>query len=297
MSRHRGRRTELAAFLTLVGITVLVLLAGVALAWLLLAVFADPARAATGAGSGQVPGVSTEVARVQYPTVRVATYNTFRHRSASSVHRDIARVTRWTDVLALQETARPAWVTLRPGWSHFRPGGAAYPRPIMWRSARFRLLSSGTSMAQRRPFYRRNTWVVLRDKRTGQRLTVFNYHGVPHVERRGHPRFPRARNYAESMRRMHTSLGNLPGPLAVTGDWNVDRQADRRVRWYGFPSRMASRTNLTADASARGTLHVRTVDYLFHRRHRGLARTGVHVGQRGGSDHRPVTVTYNVHAD
>lgn len=237
------------------------------------------------------PTVET-VTRSDSTPLRVTTYNVRKGRSPVALRRELGKLATRSDVILAQEAQRVR--SAPPGWRRWAgPSSLTRGRPILWRVSRFVYRGAGARLAQRRPFHRLTTFVRLQDRQSGRLVTFVNYHGVPHVERAGHPRRnARVPSYAAAMRRLGALVVAAPGPLVVAGDWNVNRWADKRVRWRGFPAAWLDRHPRLRSADrfrSRGTLGNRTVDYAFSRT---LVAVRLQVGPPMGSDHRPVTVDY-----
>jgi hypothetical protein len=193
----------------------------------------------------------------------VTTANILADLGPAAAAADLHRAMAGSDVVLAQEMA--ARRLDAPGWARAQ-SRAPYcsETPVYWRTAALVRLSWRSVVIQRGTWpgaTRCVTLVRLRERTTGRVFVVINVHQAQHVELGGRPRPGRAAVYARGMARLDQLRAGLVVPYLIGGDWNVDRRADARVRWHGFPH--ARLTDLRATRT-RGTLGNRQVDYVLY---------------------------------
>jgi endonuclease/exonuclease/phosphatase (EEP) superfamily protein YafD len=195
--------------------------------------------------------------------------------------------------------------------------------PILYRSAVFRLLDAHSKLATeatdvgpsgagpRRMGAKYVNWVHLRVRTTGRDVYVVNNHTVPTVQAKdGGPnkRYPkRVALYREHMKVLSRVVGRLShrGAVLVTGDFNVNYRRDHVVQSRTFPYHVLGSLGLRASYAALGMpkhgTHVRSnggdtrlIDYVYFTPHRWLRAHRQAVLHGFHSDHRPLSVTFQV---
>lgn len=246
-------------------------------------------------------------------SLTVGTYNTLHSLSAEVFKRDLYNLTHTTsvDLLGLQEVhgpGRDAVMENLDGWTAYRPGWAGSQRqtPVMWRTSAFEMVGYGTELLARGVFTlpdRWGNWCELLHKPTRRTVYLLNSHAHPHIERAGHPRsLPRTREAEAHFAALVTAARyfGTQGEVFVTGDFNVDYVADRRVRYPRFPYTTFANAHLIpcwrGASRVVGTHGNRTIDYVYHRRSGHVTFEHVKVLDGYHSDHKPVLATYNVTA-
>ena len=266
--------------------------------------------------------------------VRMVTYNIRSKLHHRPVLADLRRLARsGTDVVALQEmgsatrraAVRRALVDCnRCAWDAFMPQEA--PRgatPILYRTDVLRFVDAHSRLATeaadvgrsgagpRRMSAKYVNWVHLRVRATGRDLYVVNNHTVPTVQGRdGKPneRYPRrVALYRAHMKVLAKVVDRLTGDGAVfvTGDLNVNYRRDRVVQAAAFPYHVLGRLGLRASYAPLGMppigTHVRPnggdtrlIDYVYFTPHRWLVPRRQAVLREFSSDHRPLSVTFQV---
>lgn len=274
---------------------------------------------------GSIRGRSSDSGRASRPSesevgpqlLGVASFNQFRHLSLAQARQDALELTSrpGVSVVGWQETADfgPVFQTLRKrGWETKRYRRA--PRlAVSWRRGRFALVSSkvhrvARGVAQeagRYPFYDRHVLrVTLRDKRSGQKLSVIDTHlpwAIEDLDRPGHWRGTiNAARARKQLRQTAQVFRHAPGRWVVgTGDYNLGVVAESRVRPRSGLSRTFAGTAVSTyqelgrrrtDATHPPT--GRWIDYV-HVRKSDLEQGRVRVrGHRTlgnvSSDHRPL---------
>jgi endonuclease/exonuclease/phosphatase (EEP) superfamily protein YafD len=266
--------------------------------------------------------------------VRMVTYNIRSKLHDRPVVADLRRLARGgADVLALQEmgsakrrqAVREALVECRRcGWGAFMPQEA--PRgatPILFRTDVLHLVEARSRLATepamvgaggagpRRMTAKYVNWVHLRVRGTDRDVYVVNNHTVPSVQaRNGKPnqKYPRRVSlYREHMHVLGKVVQRLSrdGAVFVTGDFNVNYRRDRVVRARIFPYHVLGSRGLRASYAPlgmprRGT-HARAnggdtrlIDYVYFSPRGWLTPRRQAVLKGFSSDHRPLSVTFQV---
>jgi hypothetical protein len=253
--------------------------------------------------------------------VGVATFNEFRKLSYAESLADARALTTnpIVDIIGWQEAwdSGPVFAALAPrGWATKRFPTGAKELAVSWRRDAFtlvgadqRLVARGVSdESGRYPFGDRYAIrVTLRDRATGQLISVLNTHlpqAIEDLDRPGRwrPTYNSARARLQ-LTRMARMWDRAPGRWVVgTGDYNVDARAESRTRPQGGLSQMfagravSSYAELGKDLAPTHPVSGRQIDYVH------AARKGVRQGrirfldQRTipglHSDHRPLVVRF-----
>jgi endonuclease/exonuclease/phosphatase family metal-dependent hydrolase len=248
-------------------------------------------------------------------TLTVGSYNVWKHASIDGFNQDIERLCNTNaDVIGLQECKGRDRARTLDGlaeWGAYNPTDPdrAEFDPIIWRRARFELVSTGSrrvAKGNRSVPVRYANWVELVDRVTGRAVFVINTHVHAGISRDGHPRWWLARTrqaYGHI-----AAIGELVeylqgrGEVFVTGDFNIDWTSDKKVGHPRFPYRVLHQgRNINPCwlwSRAKGGTHGsrgRKIDYVWHRRSprvtvvkARILRDGLH------SDHNAVLATYNI---
>lgn len=196
------------------------------------------------------------------PGFIVTTANIRKDLGPAAARADLHLAMTGSDIVLTQEMARRRLDA--PGWARAQ-SRAPYcaETPVYWRTAVLQRISWRTEVLQRGTWpgaTRCATLVKFRELATGRVFVVINVHQAQRVEVDGRPRRGRADVYARGMARLDRIRSSLRVPYLIGGDWNVDRRADARVRWHGFPYSRLSGLTVTRTA---GTLGWRQVDYIW----------------------------------
>lgn len=266
--------------------------------------------------------------------VRMVTYNIRSKLHDRPVVADLRRLARGgADVLALQEmgsakrrqAVREALVDCaRCSWAAFMPQEA--PRgatPILYRTDVLKLVAAHSKLATeaamvgqagagpRRMTAKYVNWVHLRVRGTDRDVFVVNNHTVPSVQdRHGEPnrKYPkRVKLYRKHMQVLGKVVERLSqdGAVFVTGDFNVNYRRDRVVQARIFPYHVLGSRGLRASYAPlgmprRGTHarphagDTRLIDYVYFSPRGWLAPRRQAVLRGFSSDHRPLSVTFQV---
>jgi len=263
-----------------------------------------------------VPATPVQVHSSAPFTARVSSWNGFAGNSTSRVIGGVrAAIDGGATVIGLQEISQRAKqdalaAALRQdGWAMSSTPHAAR---IVWDNARYKVLAqgaqkvfdleriengaSGTSIGPKWV-----QWVQLQDRETGAAFSVVNQHIVPTIDRGGHPdtRSPRRLALAYKQLASEVSLvGTLRpyGPVAVTGDFNIDAKADAKVRDPHFPYVTFGSIGVVSNYSQFGIASPkshddRSIDYVWLTGDTGRFLNHKVLGHFG-SDHRPVIATF-----
>lgn len=254
-------------------------------------------------------------------TLTIGTYNVWHKASRVRFERDVAALLRTNaDVFALQEV-RSSWrrkiLSELPGWDVYQPEGKrAQVDPIIWRKSRFLLLDKGSERVARGSVLagwggsvppRYANWVRLYDRVTGSKVVVVSTHLHASIERKGKPRRLRrtrqAYGHIRALRRFAAGVCDCD-EVFIAGDFNIDWDADRRVRHRKFPFRVLYKGGhphlvpCWAWSRAKGGTHGRKgrkIDYVWHRRSEAVQSVKARILRDGyHSDHHPVLATYNI---
>jgi endonuclease/exonuclease/phosphatase family metal-dependent hydrolase len=157
---------------------------------------------------------------------------------------------------------------------------------------------------------------LLNDNETGRSVWIMNGHALPTVEKDcGHPsdKPKRLALYEKMMDAFKAELGTRPGPVFITGDFNVNYRCDKKVRHFRFP--WASFNSLEPQVKSNWEWHElaglalpahgthkphkggkRIIDYVFARADPDVSYKGKAIwsDRRFGSDHAPVRVSYMI---
>lgn len=244
---------------------------------------------------------------------RVATWNTAAANSTGRIVDGIGQIRASSDVIGFQELnpeSRRSTVEQalrRNGWGLSEGNNSVQ---IAWRLTRFKALAQGSEKVfdvQRIEAGTAGTsigpksvqWVQLQDRKTGGVGFVVNHHIVPDIDRLGHPRTSAPKRlslYQQQMGGMLSVVKKLRpyGPVAVTGDFNVDAKADQRVKDPMFPYVLMSRLGLVSNWASRGfsspTHYSRFIDDVWVTKSNGRI-TDQRVLGKYGSDHSALVAT------
>lgn len=260
---------------------------------------------------------------VESAEVVFATYNIKYKVSDAVARKDVNRLTKFADIIALNEfgsnSRREKVLKQRAHWDHYSPTGEDARQdatPVMWRKSRFELVDKDSVRAlgwvnvgndggirrQLAPKY--VNWVKLRDKKTGKHVVVIPVHLHPSIEASGAPHPKRdertagAIKHLEVVARLAERFAAEPDTLViVAGDFNINYRLDRKVRAQGFPSDRLGAAGLACTFASKlpklGTINKgrRLIDQIWCQKQRARAstrvlRTGYH------SDHHPVVATF-----
>lgn len=144
----------------------------------------------------------------------------------------------------------------------------------------------------------------LENRATGERVTLISYHAVSTIEKNGRPRKrPRVKLARRGFRRLRRLAKRLHRrfrcPVILAGDANVDYQADKRVKAWGFPHAVFVKHGNFREAwnaSRRpvpNTHKRRTIDRLFYKGRR-LRLIFADVLRGLATDHASVRVRFHL---
>lgn len=277
--------------------------------------------AATCAGSALVSMPTGSAAARETVPLRIGSYNIEFKVNTDEFRSAVNALTERSDVAGLQEVNRHEKEdVLRHlnGWDYYRPDDRGAQNPVIWNRSRFSFLSASTpeiaakgryvgdEIAGRGPetFAIYAVVVHLRDRLTGQRVSIVNVHLLPGATLTGRPYPGRPRTYV-AFRDSVIKLGRLverekaEGPLYVMGDFNIGWLQDRRAQLHPMPYltfrglEMRSMWQHARPTGKRGS-HKGSpalIDQVWA--HQGAAASRVYFGIRY-SDHFPVVARYNV---
>lgn len=279
----------------------------------------SPPPAPSTAPAPSVPPTPPPTKAIARQVVGVATFNQFRKLSYAESLADARALTASprVDIIGWQEAwdSAPVFGELeKRGWATKRFPRGARELAVSWRRADFRFVGADQRLVARGvsddngryPFADRYAIrVTLRDRDTGERLSVLNTHlpqAIENLDRPGRwrPTYNSARARVQ-LTRMARMWDRAPGRWVIgTGDYNVDARAESRERPYGGLSRMfagravSSYSVLGKDLGDTHPVSGRQIDYV-HASRKGVNQERIHfVGQRTipglNSDHRPLLV-------
>ena len=263
--------------------------------------------------------VPAEPVRINTPTaaldVRVASWNTYARNSTAGVIRGLQAVAAAADVIGVQEMnpeSRRSAVERAMARNGIDISAGNNSVQILWRSAKYKLLAqgsekvfdvermeagvSGTSIGPKSV-----QWVQLQQVSTGAVFFVVNHHIVPSIENGRKPDDSKPKRIALYQRQMAAMLSVVDklrpyGPVAVTGDFNIDARADARMRDPRWPYVLMGSRGLTSNWRSLGYPAEgshgggRLIDYVWL-----TTGTAQPVQQRilgrYGSDHSAVSVS------
>ena len=317
------RLRRLAALASICGL----LMAGVA-----------PAAAAPFAPSGgpSSRGVTNEETETITAPMVIATYNIRHALSDAVVVSDIKTLAdAGVGVIGLQEMgSRSRRDAVRKRlvdcseceFDAFMPDGTGPSEvPILYRSANFRLLSTGSRKVSDATYVGRRgagpsritakylNYVQLRHRITGQEMYVINSHTVASVQARdGGPdhRYPKRlqlyRQHMNGLEAMITKFKETGAAVFTTGDFNVNFRRDSVLRPKLFPYSNWRQVGVFASYKFLGipeqgthrrrssTNDARLIDYVSSLRHAAVVPKAQTILQEYRSDHRPVRVRYAI---
>lgn len=246
-------------------------------------------------------------------TARVASWNTLFSNSTSRVLDGLRTIADTADVIGVQELSSPsrrddaARTMARRGWAVSDGNNAVQ---IFYNASKYKLLAqgsekvidvvrieSGTAGTSIGP--KSVQWVQLQDRSTGGVFFVVNHHLVPDIDRKGHPRPgapKRLSVYRTQMAAMLSVVAKLRsyGPVAITGDHNVDARADQKVKNSTFPYMLMRSAGIASNWSVLGTPKEgtqtsgrRLIDYVWLTQSSGQFLAQKILGAYG-SDHHAV---------
>lgn len=299
------------------------LLALVMLVALIVAIEADDQAClpAVDAPTGvDVPAEPVAVTSTGAPlTARVASWNTLFSNSTGRVLDGLHTIAATADVIGVQELSSPrrrddaARAMAKLGWGVSAGNNAV---KIFYDASKYKLLAqgsekvidvvrieSGTAGTSIGP--KAVQWVQLQDRATGAVLFVVNHHIVPDIDRKGHPRRgapKRLSVYRTQMAAMLSVVSKLRayGPVAVTGDHNVDARADQKVKNPTFPYVVMAGAGLASNWAALGapkrgtqTSGHRLIDYVWLTQANGRFLGQKILGAYGSDHHAVVALIAN----
>lgn len=202
--------------------------------------------------------VPAEPVRLSNPSaaldVRVASWNTFARNSTGGVIRGLKAIAGAADVIGVQEMnpeSRRSAVERAMAADGFAISAGNNSVQILWRASRYKLLAQGsekvfdverieTGVAGTSIGPKSVQWVQLQQVSTGAVFFVVNHHIVPSIENGRRPDDSKPKRiglYQRQMAAMLSVVGKLRpyGPVAVTGDFNIDARADARVKDPRWP--------------------------------------------------------------
>jgi len=296
---------------------------------------AAPAVAAPFAPSGGLSswGVTTEET-ITAPIV-IATYNIRHALSDAVVVSDIKTLAdAGVGVIGLQEMgSRSRRDAVRKRlvdcseceFDAFMPDGTGPSEvPILYRSANFRLLSTGSRKVSDATYVGRRgagpsriaakylNYVQLRHRITGQEMYVINSHTVASVQASdGGPdhRYPKRlqlyRQHMDGLKAMITNFKLTGAAVFTTGDFNVNFRRDSVLRPKLFPYSNWRQVGVFASYKFLGmpedgthrrssTNDTRLIDYVSSLRHAAVVPKAQTILKEYRSDHRPVRVRYAI---
>lgn len=188
--------------------------------------------------------------------ITVATANLYVRLPWEKARADLDRLATRAGLIGLNEISpeRAAqirgWVAANPGWVFVRPTYAGNrwsgSNAVLVRTEQYDVLDNGVVFGSRAsmPGYRVDsrwiTWVQLVERTTARPLVYLQTHMDAAVETRGYPRqragarLSNNEQYMATLRAMAASFARTH-EVVVGGDWNVDANADRRVRSARLP--------------------------------------------------------------
>jgi endonuclease/exonuclease/phosphatase (EEP) superfamily protein YafD len=234
-------------------------------------------------------------------TYTVTTINVRHTLGKTRARHDLDLAQRGSDLVLTQEMgSRRASSFTRPGWRVSQPGDVM-SLAVFYRPAVLRLVGSFPVLLHRSHAFASATRYALAYRFApagGGCLLVVDVHEIPHVERGGHPRhLPRIALYNRGMDRLtgYTRTARASCALLIGGDWNVDGNADARVRHPAFPYAhlhpAGLRSEWRAFPNARPTLGRRHVDGFYYSGIRGVSRR---ILGRTYSDHNADRLTFRI---
>ncbi len=253
--------------------------------------------------------------------VGVATFNQFRRLSYSQMLSDALTLAAnpVIDIIGWQEAwdSAPVFGALQSrGWATKRFPKGAKELAVSWRRSEFkfvgadqRLVARGVSdETGRYPFGDRYAIrVTLRDRDTGEQVSVLNTHlpqAIENLDRPGHwrPTYNSARARVQ-LTRLARMWDRAPGRWVIgTGDYNVDARAEARERPVGGLSRMfagravSSYSTLGKDIASTHPVSGRQIDYVYAARKDVRQKRLRFIDQRTipglNSDHRALVVRF-----
>ena len=275
---------------------------------------ATSVTAATNEGAGASPGTL----RVMTFNIRYAEQRDGDNRWDNRREAVMALIAAEADVAGLQEVLAGQRAELRRDLPDFEEVGRGRERapedgeacPILYRRARFERVAAGTFWLSETPeeagsrhwgntLPRICTWVELRERDGGRRLTVFNLH-LDHESAEA-----RSKGAAlVKLRAEAAASGGAAGAVIVLGDFNEPPDGPAVEEFIGTDGwRDAWRERGTGDGGTfngwRAEGPYRRIDYVFYRRDGLVARSArtpqPRVAEGGGwaSDHFPVIAGFD----
>lgn len=248
-------------------------------------------------------------------TARIASWNTLFSNSTGRVLHGLTSIAATADAIGVQELSSSSRradaerTMAKRGWAVSDGNNAVQ---IFYNAAKYKLLAqgsekvidvvrieSGTAGTSIGP--KSVQWVQLQDRATGGVFFVVNHHIVPDIDRKGHPRPgapKRLSVYRTQMAAMLSVVNKLRayGPVAITGDHNVDARADQKVKNRTFPYMLMRGAGIASSWSvlgtpARGTQTSgkRLIDYVWLTQANGQFLSQ-QILSSYGSDHKAVVV-------
>jgi len=275
----------------------------------------------------------SEGAEADSSPVRIVTYNAQYKRSPAEVVADIRKIMReGADVIGLQEmgglrrrtSVREKLVDCAScRYDAYMDNTAVQnATPILYKSAKFRLLSTGWRQLSDTTYVGRAgagpatlkpkfvNYVELQHRVTDRTIYVLNSHAVASVQGRDggrntkHPaRLRLYRQHMDGLKRLITKLRATGDPVFSTGDFNVNYRRDSVVRDPMFPYVNMREVGVHASYEYLGMPDIgthqlangnntRLIDYVFSLDHAAVTPRKQEILQGYGSDHRPVMVRF-----
>ncbi|NHA70105.1 endonuclease/exonuclease/phosphatase family protein [Phycicoccus flavus] len=244
------------------------------------------ATALTGAAA-TAAAPSSGAAPTNSSTFRVASFNIYSGLSATDFKTDFRTITERADMVGLQEVQGrrdflDTWGK-NNGWWVWTPAPAyATEVAVLAKKSAFDRIDKGTIFvcdtggSGTPPPPRYITWAKYVHLKSGRRITHINNHLNAHIDNDGHPYdLPRTDDAEKHLRMIRDLVHDKKdgGQVVVTGDFNVDYEDDKRVRYGNFPytvleNRQGSLPGLRSSYSRIGvtglpTLGRRRVDYVY----------------------------------
>lgn len=253
------------------------------------------------------------------PRIRVGSYNITVHTTVDLFGLAVAAFLPKVHIAGLQEVDQTLKQELLAGyellgWGHYAPARyQGYQNAVLWRTSRFRELSTGEAKISPRWFIadenekqgshikeKHVTVVRLQDRLTGQTVSVVNVHLMNGAIQGGRARPGVPRTYAllvHQIQELETIVSRERANsdrLFVLGDFNVGWLADSQVRHRKLVFRMMRRQGMVANWATehpkrRGTMKGALLDQVYSEKKALVARVLFGLDY---SDHRPAYAVY-----
>lgn len=232
--------------------------------------------------AGLLPATPAAAVNVTFQAGTLNIYNGLTHAQFLA---DLQLITSKADLVGLNEVANrrdflQTWADDN-GWWFYAPGPYnASAEALLAKKSMFDVLDKGSNFVcdtngpDEVPPARYNNWVKYKHKASGRVVFHVNFHANASIEDNGHPTdLPRTQCAEQQFQEVKELAARKKdeGQVIVSGDLNVDFEADRRVGYEKFPWKVFEANELPnlrsvyniLGVKATPTHDVRHIDYVY----------------------------------